>query len=142
MIQRCQDRIKDRIMPQIWEYKLKNYQNFKQKVQKLIGSEPQGLSTEVITRLKRLELVKKGLMLNGDEYNSLPSIEAIMSLYRSGDYKWEQGKATFWLKGKRIAGPVDFDCDKFLGLSSQYNPTGRDGFWVELVSHSVNQVKH
>lgn len=140
MTQRCKNRIRDNILPQIWENKLKRCEKMKDEMKSLVKSENDGLSMQVIVRLKRLEAVKKDILSikNSDKYNSLPNIHKIMDLYRSGDYEWEDGTATYWSKGVMIAGPKPFNVKELLELSSKND--GDNGFWLELVRHSSHLI--
>lgn len=130
MIKRCKERIEDGVMSQWWEKKLENYLKMQEERKKIMDSEP-GLSEEVVMRLKRLEIVKSGLVRDSDKYDSIPNIDAIMNRYRSGGYTWEYGKVTYWSKGKFLEGPKTLDWDDYLRLHSEHN--GPIGFWVEMV---------
>ncbi|KAJ5976410.1 hypothetical protein N7481_010117 [Penicillium waksmanii] len=130
MIQRCNDRIRDGIMPQWWEEKLEQYEKRKKDYENLMGSEPAGLSFEVVIRLKRLETVKSSLLQADDKYNAIPNIDAIMKDYRAGGYVWDYGKVTYWSNGKFLCGPKEFDVDEFLLLHSEHD--GPKGFWAEI----------
>ncbi|CAI7592409.1 unnamed protein product [Penicillium pancosmium] len=103
MIQRCNERINDNILPQVWRDKLKDCLEMKAELEALVKS-------------KRLEAVKKALLENGDKYKSIPDIDKIMDSYRSGTYKWDHVTATYWSKGSLIAGPKKFDDKELLRL--------------------------
>jgi hypothetical protein len=119
-------------LPTIWENRLVVAKKMKTDLEALVASEPGGLSMEIVVRLKRLEAVKASI-LGKDKYGSIPNIDVIMSLYRSGDYRWDYGTASYWSKGVLIVGPKRFDEDEFLMLSSTND--GQNGFWMELVRH-------
>ena len=74
---------------------------------------------------------------NGDPYNSIQNIEAIIKAYSEKDLKWESNKVTYWSKGKRISEPTEFHWDDFLSKSSEND--GQNGFWVESVSVARTQ---
>lgn len=144
-IQRCKDRIEDNIMPQLWEWKLKRLEEDYAKVQAMIRSEPAGLSDEVITRLKSLEIIHKQTVKNGDEYDQIKNIEAIMSSYRQAKLTWRNGKVTYWADGNCISKDYEeFDEKRFGNLSDEYvkkrrtqqDPYPKAGIWVEGVSPS------
>lgn len=135
VIQRCKDRIADNIMPQWWKDKLDTYEDYKKEFAKLLVSEGNGLSIEVVLRLKRLEWVKKTLLKDGDPRESIPNIDAIMELYRDGTFEWHHGTATYWSKGNHLAGPKKFDLNECIELTKFHG--GHEGFWVEMVSGSL-----
>ncbi|OQE22397.1 hypothetical protein PENSTE_c010G08120 [Penicillium steckii] len=129
VIQRCKERIAEGIMPQIWEQRLKIYEKAKEDYEEFVNSYPEDLSVEVKLRISQLVLIKDHLSKNGDPYNSIQNIEAIIKAYSEKDLKWESNKVTYWSKGKRISEPTEFHWDDFLSKSSEND--GQNGFWVE-----------
>ncbi|CAG8890964.1 unnamed protein product [Penicillium egyptiacum] len=136
MIERCHWRINEGIMPDIWERKLKMYQNMKQRQTEMINSEPAGVSWEVIQRLDSLERIKKDFDEFGNDNGNTPNVIAIMAAYRSGDLVWsdDPGSVTYWAHGKMVAGPKKMDMEEFLDISRERGP---HGIWVEGVTVSI-----
>lgn len=127
-IQRCHERIEDGIMPQWWVEKLQIYEAEQRKIEITIGSMPQGLSWKVITRIKNLEKIQEYLLKNGDLYNQLVNVNALIEAYRSKKLDWD-GQVTYLSNGAPLArmkfhwGDVHMYNDRCNG----------DSFWVEGV---------
>lgn len=133
-------------MPQWWEKKLTLLEKNVEAVQKAIHSEPDGLSVQVIARLKTLEIIKKNLAGKGDEYNQMANVKAIMKHYRAKgreNLEWKAGYVTYWANGSTLSDNYEvFDWQRFRDLSDEYvkscrtrtNPNPKAGIWVEGVS--------
>ncbi|CAI7652564.1 unnamed protein product [Penicillium crustosum] len=127
-IARCLRRIDEKILPDIFENRLKMYQQIKQKQIDMINSEPDGLSWEVVQRLDSLKRVQKSFYELGNDSDNIPNVKAIMAAYRSGDLVWDANSVTYWAHGKLIGGPRKNDVDEFLAFSKEHGP---HGVWVE-----------
>lgn len=90
-----------------------------------------GKSWETIQRMKDLKMIKSYLEKKGDPHKELRNVRAVMRAYESGDLK-SDGNATYWCRGKMIAGPKPFEMDDFKKLNTPKN-RGSGGFWVEGV---------
>jgi len=133
-------------MPQWWKQKLTYLTEDAQAVQNVIDSEPEGLSIEVITRLKTLEIIHKALAEQGDEYKQSANIEAIMKHYRSqgsDNLSWKNGYVTYWANGVLLSDEMEIlNWERFRELSNAHvesckTETDHDpttGIWVEGVS--------
>lgn len=129
-IQRCHERIGDRIMPEIFRRRLARYEARKEEKDKLMASEP-GLEWEVVQRVKDLTAIRQNLEEDGDPDEEIPNILAIVDAYRKKRLKWKEGKITYWAKGKRIdKNPQEFSWDDFERKAAD---TGSKGLWVEGV---------
>ncbi|KAK5788991.1 hypothetical protein VI817_009949 [Penicillium citrinum] len=115
-------------MPQMWEERLKIYEKAKQNYDAFVNSGPEDLPVEVRLRITQLNLIRDHLSKNGDPYNSIQNIEAIIEDYSTQQLKWDPTQVIYWSKGKMIAGPTEFKWDDFLNKGS--NNDGQDGFWV------------
>ncbi|KAJ5402555.1 uncharacterized protein N7487_008451 [Penicillium crustosum] len=131
-IARCLRRIDEKILPDIFENRLKMYQQIKQKQIDMINSEPDGLSWEVVQRLDSLKRVQKSFDELGNDSGNIPNVKAIMAAYRSGDLVWDANSVTYWAHGKLIGGPRKNDVDEFLAFSKEHGP---HGVWVEGIGN-------
>lgn len=96
----------------------------------MISEEP-GLPWLVVIRLNSLKAIDKDLLNNGDPYEQLENVQAIIDAYRSGELEWDQGLVTFWSKGEQLCEPKEFDLEDFKAVNKEYD--GKKGFWVEGV---------
>jgi hypothetical protein len=120
-------------MPQWCQKKLEVYQEIKNSIESAIGSEDSKMSLEAVTRVKNLDVIKEHLKTNGDPFEQLVNVTALIEGYRKGTFTWEDGKVTYWSSGNCMYGPVAFDLT--FEDAENYN-TICDGksFWVEGVS--------
>ncbi|KAJ5587858.1 uncharacterized protein N7459_003623 [Penicillium hispanicum] len=82
-IERCEERIADNIMPHSFTHKLKMYQARRALRDKTAVGEPAGLGWPVYQRLDNLKQTQTQLENDGDKYEQLPNIKAIIEAYRS-----------------------------------------------------------
>ncbi|KAJ5769545.1 hypothetical protein N7520_004104 [Penicillium odoratum] len=141
-IQRCKERIKDNIMPYIFRIRLKVLEEAKANRDAIIAPyQGQGLSWDVIQRLESLKALRDELMANGDAFEELPNVDAIIRAYESGDLKMD-GQITYWSYGRIIHRSNAFDWDQFSRVNRMYQ--GFKAFWVERGEpgpSSVNSYK-
>lgn len=149
-IQRCKERIEDGIMPQWWERKLARYEKDQAEVEKLIDSEPEGLGFNEIMRLKSLEAIKVALLRDGDDYDQMKNITAMMEKYRSFELSWWPGHVTYWANGVQLSDFEEFNWERFRELSDKHfdrtknkndssSVKGYGGIWVEGVSDDLEK---
>ncbi|KAJ5116149.1 hypothetical protein N7456_000497 [Penicillium angulare] len=133
-IQRCKDRLEDKIMPHVFEIKLEDFQRRKEEQDKLKEGEPLNLGLDVYERINALEMIRYSFEEGkyDDTYEQLPNVKSLLAAYRSKDLTWLPGLVTYWSKGKRLCEPRPLDWDEFEALSRASN--GEKGFWVEGVS--------
>ncbi|CAI7614016.1 unnamed protein product [Penicillium viridicatum] len=127
-ITRCLRRIDEGILPDIFERRLKMYQQRKQEQIDMMNSEPEGLSWEVVQRLDSLKKIQASFDELGNDSGNTPNVQAIMAAYRSGDLVWDEHSVTCWAHGKLMAGPMEMDMKELLAFSQEYGP---HGVWVE-----------
>ncbi|KAJ5585161.1 uncharacterized protein N7459_004961 [Penicillium hispanicum] len=129
-IERCHERLEDNIMPHLFQYRLEEYEARKSHLEELSRNEPSGLSRKVYERLDDLKIIQAGLEKEGDQYNQLPNIKAIMSAYRLQKLDWNgSGMVTYWSKGTQLCQPRPFDWDEFEAINSRHE--GHSSFWAE-----------
>ncbi|KAJ5586548.1 hypothetical protein N7450_006335 [Penicillium hetheringtonii] len=144
-IKRCKERIEDGIMPQWWEQKLKDYEKDQAEVQELIASEPEGLAYDEIMRLKTLEVIRKAVLKNGDDYDQMRNVTTMMEKYRARELVWTPGRVTYWANGVQLTDYEEFGWERFRDLSDKHfdrtkseedlgPEKGYGGIWVEGVS--------
>lgn len=127
-------------MPQLFEIRLSTFKMLRAHRDKMIASEKNGLSLDVVKRLDSLKVIEKDLVANGDTWESLPNVRAIIKAYRSGELKWSRdGKATYWSHGKQICEPKTWDYDDIIQVNREHN--GSKGFWVEGASHNFYKAR-
>ncbi|KAJ5779239.1 hypothetical protein N7457_006959 [Penicillium paradoxum] len=129
-IARCQKRIAEGIMPQIFEDRLKKFSKIKEEKMAMVKSEPDGLSWEVVQRLDCLKKIQDSLEQE-DPGNNLPNVRGIIAAYRTQQLTWNENFVTYWSNGNLLAGPRQLDMKELYGLSAKHGPKG---FWVEGVS--------
>ncbi|KAJ5147404.1 hypothetical protein N7526_000756 [Penicillium atrosanguineum] len=129
-IVRSKKRIKDGIMPQVFETRLSTYKMLKAHRDKLISSEKRGLSLDVVKRLDNLKIIEKSLEENGDAWEELPNVKAIIKAYRSKKLKWSnEGEATYWFQGTQLCEPKKWSWSDIIKVNQEVQ--GSKGFWVE-----------
>lgn len=107
---------------------------------KMIASENGGLSLDVVKRLDTLKKIEKHLVENGDPWEELPNVRAIIKAYRSKKLKWSgDGKATYWSRGQKLCEPKVWDYDDIIKVNREHD--GSKAFWVEGVSRSFFKLK-
>lgn len=83
-------------------------------------------------RLDGLKTIQAGLEKEGDRYNQIPNIQAIIAAYRSRKLDWNvTGMVTYWSKGTQLCQPRPFDWDEFEAINSKHE--GHSSFWTEGV---------
>jgi hypothetical protein len=119
-------------MPQIFETRLSTYKMLKQHRDNLIYSEKRGLSLDVVKRLDHLRAIQRDLEENGDNFDELPNVKAIMEAYRSKRLKWSNGgEATYWFQGRQLCEPKKWSYHDITKAFQEAK--GTTGFWVEGV---------
>lgn len=119
-------------MPQVFETRLSTYRMLKEHQDNLIYSEKRGLSLDVVKRLDYLRAIQKNLEENGDAFDELPNVTAIMAAYRSKRLKWSNdGEATYWFQGKQLCEPKKWSYHDITKAFQEAK--GTTGFWVEGV---------
>ncbi|KAJ6086767.1 hypothetical protein N7467_005681 [Penicillium canescens] len=128
-IERCRERIKAKIMPSIFEARLKEYLNRKEERDTMMNDEAEDLSWNVVQRLDDLENIRSWLEKGNDDDDQIPNVDAIIQAYTVGDLDWNAGLVTYWSKGKQLCQPRPFKWEEFLAISAKHK--GHIGFWVE-----------
>ncbi|KAJ5779120.1 hypothetical protein N7457_006840 [Penicillium paradoxum] len=141
-IARCEQRIEEGIMPEVFEIRLQQYQEMRDEEKEMYEAEPNGLSWEVIQRLDALKQVRdsleeeqeEGLCAGNEEdeeiEQKLSNVRAIITAYRAKALEWDEDNVSYWANGKLVAGPKVLDMPEVYTLSDKY---GSAGFWVEGV---------
>ncbi|KAJ5365932.1 hypothetical protein N7517_008818 [Penicillium concentricum] len=127
-IERCHVRIKENIMPHIFEHRLKGLKFWQAGRIALRESEPGNHSLEVLKRLEILRNMEVELQ-SLDDFNQLPNVRALLKAYRGGTLHWNQEMVTYWSKGVQLCEPRPFNWDEFEVLNAHHS--GRTGFWME-----------
>ncbi|KAJ5587713.1 uncharacterized protein N7459_003478 [Penicillium hispanicum] len=145
---RCKERIKDGILPYIFEQRLKEFEQAMNRrryvfqlaiIHRKMGEcEPQGLSWPVIQRLDCLKIIAKSLQSKGDPREQLPNVQSIMSAYRTRQIDW-CGLVTYWSQGQQLCEPRPFDWDEFEAINLKYK--GHKSFWVEGIMDPGPQLQ-
>lgn len=94
--------------------------------------EPEGLSWPVIRRIDTLKQSRTHLAEQGDPYDQIINLDAVLEAYRKGELKWIDGLVTYWSHGKQICQPRPFYWDEFEAINDKYQ--GTTSFWTEGVS--------
>ncbi|KAJ5581356.1 hypothetical protein N7450_007657 [Penicillium hetheringtonii] len=127
-IKRCEERIKDGYLKEIFEKKLERLKKARD-TQSAVMKQFFGKSWEVIQRMANLQKIADHLKKIKDPYQELVNVEAILAAYKAGKLEWND-HATYWCQGKMIAGPSPFSFEDFGKLKTDEN-RGNGGFWVE-----------
>ncbi|CAI7576616.1 unnamed protein product [Penicillium glandicola] len=130
-ITRCCERIKDNIMPHVYEHKLEELLTEQTKRETKMAAE-NGLDWPVVQRLEHLNSILEwvqGDTIN-DEYNVATSIQNVILAYRSGVLKWCHGFVTYWHNGAQLCAPRPFQWNEFEYLYDEHQGD-TIGFWVE-----------
>ncbi|KAJ6161823.1 hypothetical protein N7485_010053 [Penicillium canescens] len=110
-IERCRERIKAKIMPSIFETRLKGYLNRKEERDIMMNDEAEDLSWKVVQRLDDLENIRSWLEKGNDDDDQISNVKALIQAYTVGDLDWNAG------------------LEEFLAISAKHK--GHIGFWVE-----------
>lgn len=78
--------------------------------------------------------MKKWLKEKGDEFNYIPTVDAVMQAYRNKMLDWNLGLVTYWLDGRQICEPRLHDLGVLSILTE--DPRYKKGVWVEGVSEA------
>ncbi|KAJ5165598.1 uncharacterized protein N7500_007428 [Penicillium coprophilum] len=127
-IERCHVRIKENIMPHIFEHKLKVLEIWQASRNALVESEPGNHSLEVFKRLEIPRNMEHELE-SSDDFNQLPNVRALLRAYRGGMLHWNQKLVSYWSKGVQLCQPRPFNWDEIEVLNAHHS--GRTGFWME-----------
>ncbi|KAJ6185378.1 hypothetical protein N7519_006679 [Penicillium mononematosum] len=127
-IERCHVRIKENIMPHIFEHRLKGLKISQAKRNALVASEPGNHSLAVLKRLEVLRNIEVELQ-SSDNFNQLPNVRALLQAYREGRLHWNIGLVTYWFEGVQLCEPRPFSWDEFEVLNAHHS--GKTGFWME-----------
>ncbi|KAJ6031250.1 hypothetical protein N7540_001982 [Penicillium herquei] len=130
-VERCHERIKDGILPVLFEHRLVEVTELKEKRDKLLAKYP-GKSLNVAYRLETLKECLDFIKKNSDvdtKYKQRKNVEALIKAYKSGKIDWNPQLVTYWSHGKQICQPRPFDWDEFLFANEKHE--GWEGFWVE-----------
>ncbi|KAJ5096119.1 hypothetical protein NUU61_005475 [Penicillium alfredii] len=130
-IARLEERISEGIMPDIFKDKLRGHKKEKERRERIMASEPEGLPWKVCDRLDRLKGLVEHMMNQEFDNPRLPNVLAIMAAYRSRELDYEEGMATYWYEGRKVAGPVPWDIYECMAISDQYAAKNRLAFTVE-----------
>ncbi|KAJ5116222.1 hypothetical protein N7456_000570 [Penicillium angulare] len=127
-IHRCEERIQANIMPKVFRKRLENF-----KAERIDREETRkkysGVSWDVIHRLESLSRIIAKLVEDGDKYEEMANVKALMVAYASQKLVWNNGLVTYWSRGVQLSQPRPFDWDEFEAINKKYN--GDKGFWVE-----------
>ncbi|OQD94474.1 hypothetical protein PENVUL_c140G05631 [Penicillium vulpinum] len=127
-IERCHMRIKENIMPHIFEHRLKELEFRLAKRNALAESEPGNYSLEALRRLEILRNMEVELQ-SSDRFNQLHNVRALLQAYRGGMLHWNEGLVTYWFVGVQLCEPRPFNWDEFEVLNAHHS--GKTGFWME-----------
>ncbi|KAJ5794605.1 hypothetical protein N7457_001204 [Penicillium paradoxum] len=111
-IKRCQERIKDNIMPHIYKSNLNDFLKEKKERDEKMAAEP-GLSWPVVQRLEDLNLTLKALEKEEIGRDMFDTARAIIAEYRSGKMEWYEDLVTYWHGGVKLCEPRPFKWDEY-----------------------------
>ncbi|OKP09965.1 hypothetical protein PENSUB_4677 [Penicillium subrubescens] len=135
-IARCHLRIKENILPKLFEERLERYMKRKAEKDEILAAAP-GLPWKVAKRLKDLRFIEEDLAKN-DVQEQMSNVQAIIAAYTSGELKWKRGTCTFWSNGRMVWGPGKFDWKTFSDVNKAHQ--GHKSFWVEEVGESIQDL--
>jgi hypothetical protein len=92
--------------------------------------EPEGLSVDLLFRIKCLKSIFQSLVQNGDTYKQVRNVRAILKAYRDGNLHLT-GLVTYWSHGDQLCQPRPFNWEEFDAINDAHE--GYVGFWVEGV---------
>ncbi|EPS32544.1 hypothetical protein PDE_07504 [Penicillium oxalicum 114-2] len=131
-IARCDDRIANRILPDVFRIKKKALEARKAEMDAVIEAEKASpsLNRKIIMRLRQLEEMERQIAAKGEDKHALgANIKALIRAYRSGELGWHLGLVTYWSYGKQLCQPRPFHYFEFLEINGEAK--GHCGFWVE-----------
>ncbi|CAG8148763.1 unnamed protein product [Penicillium salamii] len=128
-IARCKERIRENVMPHVYENKLKDLLAVQKAQLNLLKKTP-GVSLDVARRLQSLEGQLEWLETEGDEFHIGSNLKAIKEAYKSGSLEWIDGLVTYWNQGVQLCQPRPFEWREFDCLHDKYDGT-KTGFQVE-----------
>ncbi|KAJ6013967.1 hypothetical protein N7540_008558 [Penicillium herquei] len=137
-IARCKERIQDKIMPVIFEDRLKEFEKLKISQEERKQKYP-GLEWAVVKRLECLTLLQECLegtkegMAGEDKYSfeQLVNVKALIKAYKSKALALTPGLVTYWWKGVQHSQPRPLKWEEFFALWRE-SGSGKS-FWVEGV---------
>ncbi|OOQ86207.1 hypothetical protein PEBR_22408 [Penicillium brasilianum] len=131
-IARCDERIKDNIVPHFFEARKREHLDVKEAVETWMKDEPKGLSRQTYERLDTLKFIQKAIFRpQNDPLSEKKNVIAIINAYRTGKLEWISGLVTYWSDGKKLCEPRPFDWDEFDAINKAHS--GHKSFWVEGV---------
>ncbi|KAJ5161432.1 hypothetical protein N7492_006824 [Penicillium capsulatum] len=128
-IERAKERIEDNIMVDRFQERLEELKGRLEERREMIRREPEGLSWPVIERLDCLTFIEKGVEQDGDPYDKLRSLRAVIAAYRAGVLKWNPGLVTYWCQGRQICQPRPYDPEEIVLICEHLDEQG--GIWLE-----------
>ncbi|KAJ5288855.1 hypothetical protein N7478_001885 [Penicillium angulare] len=129
-IHRCEERLLANIMPKVFRNRLKQLKAEKSERGDTLKKYP-GVSWDVIQRLESLTRIKAALAEDGDKYEQMANVKALMDAYASQKLVWNKGLVTYWTHGVQLSRPRPFDWDELEAINKKHN--GDKSFWVEGV---------
>ncbi|KAJ5732019.1 hypothetical protein N7493_003500 [Penicillium malachiteum] len=129
-IARCKERIADRIMPAIFEARLKEFEELKTSQDERKQQYP-GLEWDVVKRLESLVFIKEWFEeeKDRDEYEQLVNVKALIKAYKSKTLEFTPGLVTYWWGGVQRSQPRPHKWDEYFAL---WRESGSgNSFWVE-----------
>ncbi|KAJ6084577.1 hypothetical protein N7486_011377 [Penicillium sp. IBT 16267x] len=136
-IERCHERIKEKIMPHIFKEKLAEYEKRKATKEELIAEYP-GLDWLVIQRIKTLQEIDDWLEESEDKYKLRGNVKAVTDTYKSRKLTWTPGLVTYWSKGVQVSEPRPWNIDENAAIAKHFG--GDEDFWVEECKAESEQV--
>ncbi|KAJ6179193.1 hypothetical protein N7519_009654 [Penicillium mononematosum] len=124
----CLERIKENIMPHVYQHKLAELVAKQAERDALIATEP-GLSWPVVQRLDDLKFTLDWLMAENDKYKMVDTVKSIIARYRSGELDWHPEFVTYWHAGVQLCLPRPFHWEEYRSIHDKCQ--GHEGFWVE-----------
>ncbi|KAJ5723426.1 hypothetical protein N7488_001461 [Penicillium malachiteum] len=121
MIQRCEERIHDAVLPKLWEEKLEQYKEMKANREAAENKPDAAFGVPILARLNVLTAALKHIEEWGDVFHQKRNIEGIMKAYRSFDLWYTPGLVTYWYKGRQIGGPEKFEWSAYLEYYNDHN---------------------
>ncbi|KAJ5370171.1 uncharacterized protein N7496_006263 [Penicillium cataractarum] len=140
-IARCDERIKDNIVPHFFEARKREHQDVKEAIETWMKGEPKGLSRKTYERLDTLKFIQTAISKpENDPLSEKKNVTAIINAYRKGTLEWISGLVTYWSDGKQLCEPRPFDWDEFDAMNKAYS--GHKAFWVEGYKFHVRFPGH
>ncbi|KAJ6086561.1 hypothetical protein N7467_005475 [Penicillium canescens] len=132
-ITRCNERIVEGIMPDIFRWKLEELTRSQESRKEMVREAgAQGITDiNVLKRLCTLKRTLKNLQGGKDEYKLISTVKAIITAYENKTLDWYDGLVTYWSHGTQLSQPRTFIAEEHQEIGKHYN--GYEGFWVEGV---------